>query len=661
MSSNLLTAHYLANHAYLNYPAQMINFGGKYLYKIESSGKQIVFSRSVNPSFQADFFDISKRKVSLSNVSAVVGQNGVGKSSILNSIRQHFIENPNALPSCDSVLLFEVGENLLYSTSNDNLKVILKDSDQLVQLKSIVKGSVQSIYYSPHFDLRFNPNFDEVDYHDISLDRNLDLDLMDLSSRGKNDYGVDYPVKQELLFKNSGRQIRFLNSPLVAKKHIFEGLIGFPDHGNAKFVTRGVVNDKDPRNVPADFLYPLKQLQAQIEQDLDRWTKIRKLDSKKRVSNQIEINRFLLQRYIVRDLLSIIIRQMDAKNDNRSNAHFDQDYFDKNHGTDSLQGLIAFIESCKIPTAKGMTVPFDVELIKKLFNKIYEVIENVDREDDVTNSTFKAAPEDAILILELQNEVVFNLSNYYNQQLAEKSRDYSNLNYLVPPLLFYAPADRNLSSGENALLNFFSKLYDFLTVKLNPKVNPKNVVSSYLLLLDEADLGFHPLWKKKYLFILTKTLAYFFEQYPKLKSIQLIFTTHDPLTLSDLPNNNVIYLRIDDGKLKVLDHSDRRPTFAANITDLLADSFFIDTGLVGDFVQYKIDGLIDWLNGDDKDESEKRKQLIEMIDEPIVRQKLAEMYDQKMNEDLEISLIDKQLLELNQRKTNLLNDRNLNK
>ena len=87
MSSNLLTAHYLANHAYLNYPAQMINFGGKYLYKIESSEKQIVFSRSVNPSFQAGFFDISKRKVSLSNVSTVVGQNGwliwvIEKSSV---------------------------------------------------------------------------------------------------------------------------------------------------------------------------------------------------------------------------------------------------------------------------------------------------------------------------------------------------------------------------------------------------------------------------------------------------------------------------------------------------------------------------------------------------------------------------------------------------
>ncbi|WDF68701.1 AAA family ATPase [Sphingobacterium oryzagri] len=661
MSLTLLTAHYLVNHAYLNYQGQLINFGGKYLYNIESSEQDIVLSRNINPSFQDGFFDLSEIKVSLSNVSAIVGQNGVGKSSILNSIRQHFIENPNALPSCDSILFFEDGEELLYSTSDNDVNVFLKDGDHLVQLKGIMKGSIQSIYYSPHFDLRFNPNFDEVDYHDISLDRYIDIDLIDVPYRDTNERGLDYPIKQELLFKNSTRQIRFLSSPLVAKKNIFEGLIGFPDHGNAKFVTRGVINKEEPRNVPIDFLHPLKHLNVQIEKDLDRWTSIRKFDNKNRILNQIEINRFLLQRYMVRDLLSIIIRQMDAKNDNRSSGSFDHNHYDKNHGSDSLQGLIAFIESCKIPTREGMVVPFDVKLIKKLFNKVYHVIDGINREGDVTESTFKAAPEDAIAILELQNSVMFNLSNYYNQQVAEKSQDYSNLNYLVVPFLFYFPAERNLSSGENAMLNFFSKLYDFLTLKLDPKVNPKNRVSSYLLLLDEADLGFHPLWKKKYLFILTKTLAYFFKQYPKLKNIQLIFTTHDPLTLSDLPNNNVIYLRTDDGNLRVLNHLDRRPTFAANITDLLADSFFIDTGLVGDFVQHKIDELIEWLNGNNKDEAEKHKQLIEMIDEPIVRQKLAEMYDEKMNEDLEISLIEKQLLELNQKKEKLINDRNLNK
>jgi hypothetical protein len=29
----------------------------------------------------------------------------------------------------------------------------------------------QTIYYSPHYDFKYNPNFDDVDNHDISFDK----------------------------------------------------------------------------------------------------------------------------------------------------------------------------------------------------------------------------------------------------------------------------------------------------------------------------------------------------------------------------------------------------------------------------------------------------------------------------------------------------------
>ena len=128
-----------------------------------------------------------------------------------------------------------------------------------------------------------------------------------------------------------------------------------------------------------------------------------------------------------------------------------------------------------------------------------------------------------------------------------------------------------------------------------------------------------------------------------------------------MPNNNVIYLRSEDGVVKVLEHKERKPTFAANITDLLADSFFIENGLIGDFAQHKIENVISWLNGDSKEDAGRYRQIIEIIDEPIVRRKLAEMYDVKMSDNLEVSLIDKQLIELNERKSKLLNDRDTGK
>src|SRR5690606_27046650 len=127
--------------------------------------------------------------------------------------------------------------------------------------------------------------------------------------------------------------------------------------------------------------------------------------------------------------------------------------------------------------------------------------------------------------------------------------------------------------------------------------------------------------------------------------------SHDAITLSDMANHNIVYL---DG-FKVLSGEDR-PTksFAANITDLLADSFFLNDGLVRDFAQLKIHELIMWLqNKEEKQSAQTMKMLIKTVDEPVVQQKLAEMFDEKMHTELQIDLINQQIEELNQKKNKL--------
>jgi len=192
------------------------------------------------------------------------------------------------------------------------------------------------------------------------------------------------------------------------------------------------------------------------------------------------------------------------------------------------------------------------------------------------------------------------------------------------------------------LLTFYSLLYELINELKNK--NPQN--QHYILLLDEGDLTFHPEWKRRYIYILTHTLPYFFAELPGKPSFQIIFTTHDPLTLSDMPNNNVVYLKRNETTdnengfiLKVLQGEERpQRTFAANITDLLAGSFFLNDGLIGEFAKMKINEIIDWFDkiGDckncnrlpvNKNDPEKYRKLIEMIDELLVRKKLAQMYD----------------------------------
>lgn len=67
--------------------------------------------------------------------------------------------------------------------------------------------------------------------------------------------------------------------------------------------------------------------------------------------------------------------------------------------------------------------------------------------------------------------------------------------------------NRNPSSGENAILNLFSRLYT-----INAEINSSQI-KYYIIFLDEGDAGFHPAWKKKYIEILTTIYQLAFSAY----------------------------------------------------------------------------------------------------------------------------------------------------
>jgi len=185
--------------------------------------------------------------------------------------------------------------------------------------------------------------------------------------------------------------------------------------------------------------------------------------------------------------------------------------------------------------------------------------------------------------------------------------------------------------------------------------NKRKIVSNDLLLiLDEGDLGFHPEWKKKYIKSIQQVIPLIFKD----RNIQIIITTHDPLTLSDFPKNNVVYLKKENG-LTVQYANDDIRSFGANVSDLFKNSFFIKDGLIGDFAKDKIEELITKLNRwlelkttgkaieVSIQEMENVRKTISIIDEPIIQQKLIEMYNVAFDEsvalDDEISKLEEQL------------------
>jgi energy-coupling factor transporter ATP-binding protein EcfA2 len=650
-----LAAIYIEDHEYIFKEPQTINFGGQYFYEFENVDNNIIVRRTVNEKFIPDFFNLTELKSKVTNLNAIVGQNGAGKSTLLDVIRSEFIEHEYALPQSNSLFLVEIDGKHPLILRNDFNKVFLHESTPQntyeIELKKGVTKKPQTIYYSPHYDYKYNPNFDDVDNHDISFDKIVEEDLKEFREKDTNESGWPYSASQELLFKNSIRQITFLSSDLV-RKQIFNDLFELQGHYEPILHFRGYnVREKD-WNTPYQLRTILKTIEEKLEKELAEWHTIRKFRDN-RVLNQVEVNQYILKRNVIRCIISLLHRQMERRNSFLQEGYFP--YEELKQEIDSASAYNAFLlfvkhSGIKLISSKPENI-FSEGILKRLLEKIYESIEKTDNEDSVSNGTLRTSTEDATEILKLQRQFLNELNSYYVKFYANKDELTIADREKIEEFINYMPFKRRMSSGEGALLNFYSRIYDFLNTNLK-ELKYRKLSNHYILLLDEADLTFHITWKKKYVKALLSTLPYFFDELENKPTLEIIFTTHDPITLSDLPNSNVIYIERPDynSPSRILDFNNkRRPlkTFGANISDLIADSFFIEDSLIGIFAFDKIQETIEWLNNKDNLESKiYYKTIIKLIDEPIIQRKLAEMYDDKTQDNFQADVIDEQIKKL---------------
>ena len=221
---------------------------------------------------------------------------------------------------------------------------------------------------------------------------------------------------------------------------------------------------------------------------------------------------------------------------------------------------------------------------------------------------------------ELMSSLCFNLNENINNYLLVKETP----NY-------------HMSTGEGNLIEIFSQLFSYL---LMYEKNDEDII----LLVDELETGMHLEWSRKLIKILIDNLSEILEDEGKGRRIQLIFTTHSPYMLSDIKPGNVIMIEKTQetgcAEGKVLQN-----TFAKNIQEIMKENL-IDN-IYGDLALAKIDSMISILNGEEVQEGNEEVLLkeIHLISEPILRNKLLEMYDKKYNTS-EFS-IEKQLQKLN--------------
>ena len=164
-----------------------------------------------------------------------------------------------------------------------------------------------------------------------------------------------------------------------------------------------------------------------------------------------------------------------------------------------------------------------------------------------------------------------------------------------------------ISDGEKQLIKYS---IDFISV-FNYYETRKNWNISISCIGDEIDNHLHPKWKQEIIYNFINMIKTYKKFTGESIPLHIILTTHSPFVLSDLPKENIIFLDKVDKKTKEkyskLDIKNLKngncinvskyielKTFGANIHTLLSNGFFMSDGLMGEFAKSKINEIKDF-------------------------------------------------------------------
>lgn len=120
-----------------------------------------------------------------------------------------------------------------------------------------------------------------------------------------------------------------------------------------------------------------------------------------------------------------------------------------------------------------------------------------------------------------------------------------------------------LSSGEKTMISYFVNLSNGITEFKDFKNK------TFIILIDEVELHLHPEWQRNFIEYMNK----FFRENKQNIKFQFIIATHSPFVLSDIVEEQIIFINQDEKK------SNEHNTFGANIYDIFEKGFFLENSI----------------------------------------------------------------------------------
>jgi len=528
------------------------------------------------------------------NVTAIVGENGSGKSSLIDFIFDKLKCSEKDLERDYSFLCcyYSKEENLLYiHTTKLNDKQIVNN---VKKLSYEITHYVEGFSFKTNGDSKFIENMKSSFYYNYN--NNFDIDNSIHKLYEKNEYHmICYEVNKSdnivSLDKEDEKLTRYMLELLIDNRLKDVGI-------NDKFFI--------PETLWIDVKLP--DIILEDNEFNDRYLKIKEELS---LEEKIILDNLLYLKYL---LDKIHLPFLKEECDRWKKQFKDRDILNKNtfiHISDTLGFDYLYNNTDKrinyekeeiVEKNRGNdTYLINLNEIKNIFflfsylSRLKKFIKN-DGSDDKYRIEFKE---------KIDAKFLKDLPSYFKFEFKEKN-------------------DRklsDLSSGERNLLR--------LVFSIENTINrQKNITNTFNIFLDEIENTYHPNWQKKIL----NYLVEFFNVF-KDKQLNFYILTHSPFMLSDLPKENIIFLKKDKETgncINVSKQIDIKP-FGANIHTLLSDGFFMD-GLMGEFAKEKIKEIMNFLSKDEKLTTIKENQvknIIESIGENFLKEKLLFMYSKK--------------------------------
>lgn len=171
----------------------------------------------------------------------------------------------------------------------------------------------------------------------------------------------------------------------------------------------------------------------------------------------------------------------------------------------------------------------------------------------------KFLPEDGYFYLPKSRFELVNFlpPSFFNIDIEFKSKGFYN----------------DLSSGEKQkVFSINSIIYHLVNLK-SVDGETKVRYDFVNLIFDEVELYFHPEFQRTFI---KDLLDYISRTNIAFKGINILFVTHSPFILSDIPKSNVLFLEVKPNSPYGLPVNNIGQTFASNIHELLSSGFFMN-------------------------------------------------------------------------------------